>query len=135
MKKGDIIEITDKMKYEIKAELLDRIIEKQDELISKLQSMVDSGQDYDRDYHEIYVELQILKSELEGEEKKELFEKVYINSEEDLPKKCCELIYHRIDHAGMPSGICVGVYNPVDTNYWMKHSDWYFRPLNSDIQE
>lgn len=45
--------------------------------------------------------------------------------EENLPKECKEIIYHRIDHAGMPSGIIVSMFNPIDENYWLKHMDWY----------
>jgi len=62
---------------------------------------------------------------------KELFEKIHIKSENDLPKKVGNYHVQLIDGSGhrlrFPFNGDVG-YN-VDVNYWLKNVDYYLRPV------
>jgi len=58
---------------------------------------------------------------------KELFEKVYIRSEEDLPKDVGNYPVHQIGFE--PDYVMSMYYNGLSDNFWMQAYDWYLRPL------
>lgn len=61
---------------------------------------------------------------------KELFEKVYIKSVDDLPKegKCC--ICHLINEDEI---IETAIFQSIHTESWFKNVDWYLRPAELSV--
>ena len=60
---------------------------------------------------------------------KELFEKVYIKSEKDLPKECG---YYPVHQKGFEQNyIMTMFYNGLPDNLWTQTYDYYLRPLES----
>jgi hypothetical protein len=70
----------------------------------------------------------------------ELYEKVYIKSEDDLPKDEVYIVHHKrsdrvsdmdIQREGMSDDA-----KEFETNYWMNCFDWYLRPIKEiDLRE
>ena len=58
---------------------------------------------------------------------KELYEKVYIRSEEDLPREVGNYPVHQIGFE--PDYVMSMYYNGLSDNFWMQAYDWYLRPL------
>ena len=61
------------------------------------------------------------------ESKPELFRRIYIETEADLPKK--EDYYHVLPINKSPEHILYSYYRDEYKNYWLNNIDWYFQPI------
>jgi len=96
------------------------------EVLKKYERQID-----DSDYHDVAIfdcDYKAIADELlEQQPAKELFEKVYIRSEEDLPKED-GMYFINIKGKGIGINVCRFEVK-LDIQNWMSNIDWYLRPL------